>query len=194
VDDVAVLLDLIDLLVADVRHEVDGLPQDALDWQPDPEANSVGITLWHLTRWLDVLGTQVFEGLSSGDEQWASAGWAERTGYDPRGRGDLGIGALTGFTWDEVERIPRLTGPELLEYFEESAGALSAAVAATTTAEFHQVSDALGGQRTRYGWLKPVLAGALGHVGEIRALKAMQVRRGLLRLPTASQRRSVGRA
>jgi hypothetical protein len=118
VDDVAVLLDLIDLLVADVRHEVDGLPQDALEWQPDPQANSVGLTLWHLSRWLDVVGTQVFDGLPSGDEQWMADGWAERTGYDPRGIGDLGIGALTGFTWKEVERVPRLTGPELLEYFE----------------------------------------------------------------------------
>jgi hypothetical protein len=189
-DDVAVLLDVIDLLVADVRHEVEGITAQAVDWQPDPGANSIGLTLWHVTRWLDVLATQVFEGLPSTDEQWNVGGWAARTGYDPSGIGDLGIGAITGYSWEEVERVPRLTGPELLEYFEQAAGALSAAVAATTTEELHQVTDALGGERTRYGWLKPVLAGALGHLGEIRALEAMQVRRGLLRRPAAPRRRT----
>jgi hypothetical protein len=190
VDDVAVLLDLIDLLVADVRHEVEDVTPDAVDWQPDPRANSIGLTLWHVTRWLDVLATQVFEGLPSSDEQWDVGGWVARTGYDPGGVGDLGIGALTGYTWEEVEQVPRLTGPELLEYFEQAAGALSAAVAATTTEELHQVTDALGGERTRYAWLRSVLAGALGHLGEIRAMKAMQVRRGLLRRPSAPRRRS----
>lgn len=34
----------------------------------------------------------------------------------------------------------------------------------------------LGGKRTPYQWIRPILTGSYGHLGEIEALKAMQRR------------------
>jgi hypothetical protein len=40
----------------------------------------------------------------------------------------------------------------------------------------HQPATGLGGRRTPYQWIKSILLGSYGHLGEIEALKAMQGR------------------
>ena len=40
----------------------------------------------------------------------------------------------------------------------------------------HKPTPGLGGERTVYGWLKPVIQGCPGHIGEIQTLKTLQTR------------------
>jgi hypothetical protein len=53
-----------------VHDDIAGLSIDDLAWQPDPLANGVGVTVWHLSRWLDVLAVQALAGRSAADEHW----------------------------------------------------------------------------------------------------------------------------
>ncbi len=55
-------------------------------------------------------------GRSNKEESWLTRGWAERTGYNPPGVGEQGLGAVTGYTLQEVAEIPLLSAQELLEY------------------------------------------------------------------------------
>src|SRR5687767_10012777 len=87
VNDADLLAEWIDDIARDTRSEIEVLAPEVLNWQPDPDANSIGLTVWHYTRWLDLLSVRVFDNRAQHEEQWFMQGWAHRTGYDPTGHG-----------------------------------------------------------------------------------------------------------
>ena len=174
--DVELLADLTGKLVRDVRAEIAELTPEELAWQPDREANNIGVTVWHFSRWLDMLGVQALANRPAAEELWQTRGWAARTGYDPRGIGYLGLGLLTGYTQAEVAAVPLLTAGQLLEYLEQVSGALREQLLALPSEALYQPTPGLGGRRTVYDLLTSVLMGCFSHVGEIEALKAMRKR------------------
>src|SRR5712691_12941248 len=98
-----------------IRDQFKALDEDALEWRADDRGNNIRETVWHMGRWIDVL-KRLLDGTQPPTERWFTAGWAERTGYDPRGIGDDGLGVLSGYTFEEVLAIPRLSASELLQY------------------------------------------------------------------------------
>ena len=173
---IEVLADLVAYLEQRVRDEVADLTDEELRWQPDAEGNSIAITVWHFSRWLDLLTVQVCENRPAEEEQWFTRSWAEKTGYDPRGIGYKGLGAITGYTQDEVKAIPLLSVGELLTYLDQVCDALRGHLLLLSEKALTEPAPGLGGKRTRYNWLRSILTGSFGHVGEIEALKAMQKR------------------
>src|SRR5262249_44372208 len=101
--------------------------------------------------------------------------WAARTGYDPRGHGQAGLGAITGYTWDEVLEIPALSAADLLAYLDQTAGALAAQLRAMTPEQLQAPALGFSGRRSVYRWVAPFLQGCFGHLGEVEAMKAWQV-------------------
>jgi hypothetical protein len=174
--DVEILADLAQRLAADVRAEIAALSPEELAWRPDPEANSMGITVWHFSRWLDLLVVRALENRPAEEEQWHTRGWAARTGYDPRGIGYQGLGAITGYTQEEVAAIPVLSATELLTYLEHVCTALQQYLLAQEPDGLYQPALGFESRRTVYEWIKGPLLGSFGHLGEIEALKAMHAR------------------
>lgn len=177
-------------LEAGLRHEIEELTVEELSWQPDPEANSIGVTVWHVSRWLDLLTVQALENRPAEEEQWHTRGWAAKTGYDPRGVGYKGYGAVTGYIHEEVAAIPVLSAQEQLTYLSQVVDALCARLDSLPEGALYGPTPGLGGRNTVYTWIKTLLPGGIGHLGEIAALKAMQSRKeyysyaqGLLFLP-----------
>ena len=82
-----------------VREEIAELSPEALAWRPREQSNSIGVTVWHCARWLDVIAIQALKSLPGDQEHWRTQGWAARTGYDPRGHGQAGLGNITGYAW-----------------------------------------------------------------------------------------------
>lgn len=185
-----VLADFLDELHHRVRREIAELDEEALYWQPDPGANSIGVTVWHFTRWLDVLSVRFLDGLASDAEIWLANDWAADTGYDPRGLGEGGLGVLTGYDIGQVLAIPRLSSPHLLAYQRQVLDRLRPQILRLSAEELggDAVGSAVmgaraamtGGQRPIYGWLKLLLIGSFQHLGEIAALASMHARRGSL--------------
>src|SRR4029077_587169 len=151
---------------ARVREQVRGLDEDALEWRADDRGNNVRETVWHMARWVDVL-TRILGGAQPSTERWFTDGWAERTGYDPRGIGADGLGVLTGYTFEEVLKIPRLTPTELVRYLDSVIGPLGQRLRALPDDE----SAALAVRRAT-----GILQGCFAHVGEIDALLAIRER------------------
>ena len=174
-NDIEVLLDWLQDLAKNMREEIESLSVEDLAWQPDAEANTIGVTVWHMARWLDVLAVQTLQREAPEQEQWHTRGWTKKTGYDPRGIGYRGLGVVTGYTLEEVKVIPRLTAENLLAYFEQTSEALSEQLRLLPPGTLHQPPTPTS-RRTVYESIKPILQGCFGHVGEIEALKAMRAR------------------
>ena len=170
--------DLIATLAEGIHGEIGNLSPQELDWQPDAEGNSIGVTVWHVSRWLDVTA-RVFQEKPPTDELWLTQGWAERTGYDPQGIGYRGLGALTGYTQQEVAAIPHLSAEDSLAYLDQSSEALRAYLLALPSFEPLEQPVPGWGRETpvlKRNLLKVVFMGVTGHLGEIKALRAMMKR------------------
>ncbi len=151
---------------ARVREQLKHLEEDALEWRADDRGNNVRETVWHMARWIDVL-TRILGGTQPSTERWFTDGWAQRTGCDPRGIGDDGLGALTGYTFQEVLAIPRLNATELVRYLDSVVEPLVQRLRALP-------DDEAAAKAVRRG--TGILQGCLGHIGEIDALLAIRER------------------
>ena len=151
---------------ARVREQLSDLDQDAIEWRADERGNNVRETVWHMSRWIDLL-TRVIDGAEQSTERWFVDGWAQRTGYDPRGVGDKGLGVLTGYTFDEVLRVPRLGTADLLRYLDS--------VVAPLAQRLRALPDDEAASRT-VTRVTGILQGCLAHIGEIDALLAIRER------------------
>jgi len=160
-----------------IRTRIENLDADSLAFRPDPGGNSVGVTIWHFTRWLDVIAHRVFLDGAVESELWHANGWARESGYDPRGLGYRGLGVVTGYTIEAVNQIPALRAAELIEYYDQVADRLRELLRDMTIEQLHQTAPGLGAERSRYSWLSVVLQGSFGHIGEVDALLAMRQRR-----------------
>ncbi|GLV60969.1 hypothetical protein KDH_77870 [Dictyobacter sp. S3.2.2.5] len=173
--DVELYADLITLLSKWAYREVKNLTEQELAWQPDAEGNSIGVTVWHVGRWLDVTA-RLLQGQPAKQELWLTRGWAERTGYNPQGIGEQGLGAVTGYTLQEVAAIPPLSAQDLLLYLRQTSDALSTFLRSLPSSELLQEPLYPGAPRTKQQLLQTVFLGTCGHMGEIEALKAMMRR------------------
>lgn len=151
---------------ARLRRRIADLDDDALRWRADDGGNNVRETVWHMARWIDVLG-RIASGGPQSSERWFTDGWVERTGYDPRGIGTDGLGTLTGYRFDDVLAIPHLSSAELLEYVDAVVPPLAGALRAAGEDE----ADAKFARRAGN-----ILQGCLAHLGEIDALLAIRER------------------
>lgn len=174
--DAELLADWVAKLAADLRAEIADLDAAALAWRPDAEGNSIGVTVWHVSRWLDVLTVQILQNRPAAEEFWHTQGWAVRTGYDPRGIGGRGLGNITGYTQAEVAAIPALSATDHLAYFDTVCTALQAQLLALPPDALAQPAPGFSGKHPRYAWFKTLLPGCFGHVGEIQALKSLRAR------------------
>lgn len=175
--DVELYADLLVALSTWAHREVEGLSAEELAWQPDAEGNNIAVTVWHFSRWLDVVA-RLLQEKSSQEELWLTRGWAERTSYNPQGKGARGLGVVTGYTLQEVAEIPLLTASELLTYLDQVCEMLIPFLRALPSSEPLRQPIAQNDALTKQQLLQRVLMGSCGHMGEIEALKAMMKRAG----------------
>jgi uncharacterized protein len=174
--DLELLADLVDDLTKGIHKVVTGLSVSELTWQPDAEGNSIGVTVWHMSRGLDVLKVRFLEEQQALAEQWRTQGWGKQTGYDPRGIGTGGLGILSGYTQQEVAAIPVLTEEELLTYLDQVSDALRQYLLSLPEGALSRPTLFVGERLTAYQVIKEIVLGCVGHLGEIEALKALQIR------------------
>jgi hypothetical protein len=178
-----VFLDMVENFSFSFHRTIQDLPMEAMQWQPDPEANSIALTAWHVSRALDVLKVKILENRPDLEQLWYGRGWASRTAYDPAGLGTGGFGNLAGYTLYQVKAVPVLSAGESLEYFDQVYAAFM---------QYLQNSEIEAWEEPPAGW-----PGSLGayppesvyvvmlmflldnreHLGEIKALKAMWKRK-----------------
>lgn len=98
-----ILIDAFDRIAEVVHAAVDDVPGDALTFRIDPDANTIGWLIWHLTRVQD----DHIAGVAGSDQVWTASGWKDRFGL-PFDAQDIGYGHST----DDVGKVT--SGAELL--------------------------------------------------------------------------------
>src|SRR3954471_19310940 len=165
-----VVADLLDEVVTSIHGVIEGMPQEQLDWKPDPGGNSIGLTVWHVSRWMDVLGARILADLPAEQEQWHTQGWTAKTGYDPRGIGSRGLGTITGYTLEEAAAVPSLSAADLLAYLDQGYSVVRERLEDITSDMLFEPNPGTTVEGTTYRWLKSLIKGFFGHLGEIQAL------------------------
>jgi len=116
---VDVLMDIFEHFAYGLHRTIADLPREGMQWQPDPEANNIAVTVWHICRSLDILKVKIIENKSDQNQLWYARGWAARTDYDPSGLGFGGFGNLAAYTLDQVKAVPLLSAEDSLAYFDQ---------------------------------------------------------------------------
>lgn len=173
-----VLIDMLQHFAYGLHRTIADLPKEALEWQPDLEANNIAVTVWHICRALDVLKVKILENQPDQKQLWYARDWASRTNYDPAGLGIGGFGNLGGYTLEQVKEVPILSAGELLEYFDQVYGALNEYLTNLKIEVLEQSpigwpSMAGLSPENVYVVLLMFLMDNREHLGEIKAIKAM---------------------
>jgi hypothetical protein len=167
---------LIDLLADNGRRlhrAFDRISDDCLYWSPRPDANSIAVTTWHMGRLFDVFLTRQAQGKPGEDERWIAGGWAEATGYDPRGLGRDGWGTVNDYTPEEVAAMPRFARAQLLGYLDDVYETVTGYLEATPMSELQTPGAGFDGRYTKYQFVQMVLLDNVRHLGEIYTIEAM---------------------
>lgn len=168
-DVVDLLCDVFDRVTASTHRAVDGLDTDALLWRPDPDANTIGWLVWHLTRIQD----DHIADIAGREQIWTRRDWASRFGL-PSGAMDLGYGHSS----EQVAAVRPDSGDVLLEYHDRVATATSDVIAGLDATALDRVID----ER----WDPPVTVGVrlvsvvnddLQHVGQAAYVRGLYERR-----------------
>jgi hypothetical protein len=167
-----VLIDLLEDNRRRLRRVFAALSDEAVFWRPEADANSIAITVWHMARILDVFLTLQAEGGLPEEECWFQQGWAEQTGYDPRGIGSNGWGMLTGYTQEEVAAIQPLTREQVMGYLDQVYDKIKEYLAGTPIEKLLTLAPGFDGRYTQYQCIQMALMDNVRHLGEIFAIKA----------------------
>jgi uncharacterized damage-inducible protein DinB len=128
-----------------VLSAVDGLSPAQLDHRLDPDANTIGWLIWHLTRVQDDHVAAAF-GVS---QVWEADGWAARFGL-PHGSTEIGYGHSSA----QVARVSGLVSADpalLTDYHEATYQQTVKHVSGVTDADLDRVVDD--------SWTPPVTLG-----------------------------------
>ncbi|HSG43568.1 MAG TPA: DinB family protein [Anaerolineales bacterium] len=167
------ILDLLQTYKEGIDNSLKDLAPEAWTYQPDPKANHIAVTIWHLARLMDMFVVMRLQNNPIDDEKWFTDGWMEKTGYDPRGKGARGLGVLIGYTPEEMLQVPVLPMEEMKKYFDDTHAALVDNYNNLSPEGLDEQAPGGDPRRTYYEWVKLILNDGLRHTGEILAIKAM---------------------
>lgn len=172
-----VLIDILEDNRRRLHRVIEPMPEACLHWQHEAGANSIMVTMWHMGRFFDLFAIQFAMGEAVEGGCWFRNGWAERTGYDPRGIGRDGWGTVNGYTLEEVAAIPRLTREEILAFVDEVYDTVRAYLESIPMDELQTPGTGFEGKYTRYQFVQMALLDNIRHLGEIFTIKSMWDRR-----------------
>jgi uncharacterized damage-inducible protein DinB len=148
-----------------VHRAVDGLTVDELAYRVDPDANSIGWLVWHLTRIQD---DHIADAAGS-DQVWLADGWQQRIGL-PFDRLATGYGHRS----DEVAAV-RVESGELLTGYHDAVHARTIAyVRGLTDDDLARVVDTSWDPPVTLGVrLVSVLSDNLQHAGQAAFVRGL---------------------
>jgi uncharacterized damage-inducible protein DinB len=157
--------------IAAMHHSVDGSLQNMTDemfnWPTPGTANTISATLLHLVGSEDFFINYVILGKG---KVWKTGNWAGKVGVAET----PGIGG----DWSEYKRSHVALQP-VVDYKNAIWASTDAYLATLTEAELDRKVQFAGGERSVADMLQLAVSHALGHNGEIAAIKGVQGSKGL---------------
>lgn len=172
-DGIEVMIDLLHDQRRRLKRDLEDVDGSCLHWKVDPEANSISLILWHMGRLLDVFFNQFALGKPPEETCWFTGGWAERTQYDPRGKGRDGWGTLNFYSSSEIAEIPTFSKEELLIFYDDVYTALETYLKSATMCTLAEPAYGFDGAFTRYQVIVMAMMDNVRHLGEIQLIKSL---------------------
>lgn len=165
----AFILDMLDHMKQSLTGAVDGLSQEEIKWQPNPEANSIGFILWHLVRAEDG-GIQSW--IQQKPQLWIADKWYQKLNVSENPEDDG-----WGYTAEQLAafRVPELK--DLLDYAGAVRSRTVEYLQAMTPDKFDEVIKTPFGELTAGQILSLFMVEIAQHTGHIAYLRGLQ--RGL---------------
>jgi len=148
-----------------------GLQRDDLDWQPDPDCNSIGWLCWHLTRQQDAQISALMEE----SQLWIKDGWYTRFNREADDR-DTGFGHT-------AEQVAAFKSPEPQVFLD-----YQRAVAERSKQYFLTLSNTDLERELQEPWFQPlpklgvrlisILEDSLLHAGQAAYLRGLREGKG----------------
>jgi hypothetical protein len=167
-----VLIDILEDNRRRLHRLFDAIRDEGLAWQPEADANSIAVTVWHMARILDVFLTLQIRERDPQEQDWFRNGWAAQTGYDPRGLGWNGWGMLTGYSPAQVDGIPSMQRQQLLGYLDEVYDSTREYLLNTPGEKLQSPAPGFEGRYSIYQCIQMALLDNVRHLGEIFAIQA----------------------
>jgi hypothetical protein len=168
-DTTDVLTDALGRVKGWVHAALEELPGEAINYRPDPDANSIGWLVWHLTRVQD----DHVAHLAGQPQAYVANGWAVRLGL-PAEEHDLGY----GHSPDQAGTVTFDAADEVLAYYDEVHERSLEYIAKVDADELNRIVDAR--------WDPPVTAGVrlvsviddcMNHTGQAHYVRGLWERR-----------------
>ncbi|MDM7831312.1 mycothiol transferase [Cellulomonas edaphi] len=167
-DALETLLEAFGRVAPGVHRVVDGLDDAALEWRPDPRANTLGWLAWHIARGEDA---QVAP-LAGTEQVWTAGGWARRFAL-PFDDAESGYGQDA----DSVAAV-KVSGALLLGYLDDVAAATRRYLGTLTDADLDRVVDTSWDPPVTLGVrLVSVVGDGLQHLGQAGYVRGLYERR-----------------
>jgi hypothetical protein len=164
-----VLTDAFDRISELVHVAVRGLSADQLAYRADPDANSIGWLVWHLTRVQD----DHVSAVHGAEQAWIEGGWVERFGlpFDADATG-------YGHSSDEVGAVRVGSDELLLAYFDAVHSQTVSYVRQLTAADLARiVDDRWDPPVTLSARLVSVISDDIQHAGQAAFIRGIVDRR-----------------
>ena len=143
---------------------LDGLTPDELAWQPAPDANSIGWTLWHMVR-VEDMWIQFFA--QFGTELWETGGWHEKFGLPTRDNG-------FGHTPEQVNNFPGIDLAQFLKYRAAVRASTLAYLDTLTADDMATVPRERRPEMSLGAMFRQIIGEMYQHVGQIAYLRGLQ--------------------
>lgn len=168
-DVAALLTDSFSRIGEEVHAAAEGLSAEQLAFRVDPEANSIGWLVWHLSRVQD----DHVAGVAGSEQVWTAQGWAERFGLPFRVR-SIGYGHSSA----DVAAV-RVESPELLTgYYDAVAARTLEYVGGLTEDDLDRVVDEAWDPPVTLGVrLVSVIDDCAQHAGQAAFVRGIVLRR-----------------
>lgn len=150
-----------DALLADLTEE-------SLNWAPPGTANSIGVTLLHLAGGDDFF---IVCTLQNQPSSWTAEGWDAKIGLASPPGGSPETWQAARSAWLPLEHV--------LACYQAGAAATNAYLEQLTDADLDRTVTLFGHSSTVGDILIMIFNHAIGHLGEIAALKGIQGMKGL---------------
>jgi uncharacterized damage-inducible protein DinB len=169
-DAIGLLQDAFERVTGSVHAAVEGLSDEDLVWRPDPEANTIGWLVWHLTRIQD----DHLADITDREQVWATGDWAPR--FDlPEGSMDHGY----GHTSEQVAALQPESADVLLAYHDAVASAIADDLVTLDEAALDRVIDERWDPPVTVAVrLVSVVDDAMQHTGQAAYVRGLLERRG----------------
>ena len=160
------------MMTDEINAMFDDVPDDLLHKRPGPGLNPIGWNFWHLLRiwdrWLNVS----IGGRDASEDTWHRGNFAEKSGYNPDGKGAGGLGSGMGYSDAEVDevQIPLLI---IQEYQRQLQDETEAYLRQADDAELNRPIDSHLGEVPLHIAIEQSIRNGWMHYGEMRYAKGM---------------------